>query len=139
MTKLSYCTYKESCSLDTHVLVTLLTRLRHYRINISSLKFIDRVVCDTQHTHTFMYNLVHTYIHDVYTPVYTYSSHAHHTSQVSPVLLVLLLLAMVVIWRDQAGKILQSAHQETEIKLRRHKTIHQSETAEWVNVALNKW
>ncbi|XP_064394544.1 uncharacterized protein LOC135341813 isoform X2 [Halichondria panicea] len=59
--------------------------------------------------------------------------------QVSPVLLVLLLLAMVVIWRDQAGKILQSAHQETEIKLRRHKTIHQSETAEWVNVALNKW
>ncbi len=46
---------------------------------------------------------------------------------------------MVVIWRDQTNKIIQSAHQETEIKLRRHKTIHQSESAEWVNVALNRW
>ena len=51
----------------------------------------------------------------------------------------LLVVVMVMIWRDQNEKIVQNLEQEMEIRLQRKKTVHLSETAEWVNLVINRW
>ena len=57
----------------------------------------------------------------------------------SVVLLPVVMVVMVIIWTDQSGKIVQGIEQAAEIRLRRKKTVRQSETAEWVNLGLNRW
>ena len=59
--------------------------------------------------------------------------------QQSFAMVFLLVVVMVMIWTDQSGKIVQNLEQEMEIHLRRRKTVHHSETAEWVNLAINRW
>ena len=59
--------------------------------------------------------------------------------QYSFAVLFILLVAMVIIWRDQSRKIVRDVEQETEIRVKRKKTLQHSETAEWVNLAINRW
>ena len=53
--------------------------------------------------------------------------------------LLVLLVVMVVVWWDQSGRVLHDVEQETEIRVKRQKTMKNSETAEWVNLAINRW
>ena len=59
--------------------------------------------------------------------------------QYSTVLLGIVLIAMFLIWKEQSKKIELSTQQEIEMKVRRRKAMQLSETAEWVNLALNRW
>lgn len=52
---------------------------------------------------------------------------------------VCVAVAMVMIWSDMSGRIVTATEQEVEMKLRRKKTVQLSETAEWVNLAINRW
>ena len=57
----------------------------------------------------------------------------------NPAVLVLLLVAMVILWWDQGGRVLDAIEKQTEMRIRRRKTVQHSESAEWVNLALNRW
>ena len=46
---------------------------------------------------------------------------------------------MFLIWKEQSKKIELATEQEIEMKVRRRKAMQLSETAEWVNLALNRW
>ena len=59
--------------------------------------------------------------------------------QQSFAVVLLLLVAMAIFWRDQSGKLARAVEQETELRLRRKKMVQQSETAEWVNLAIKRW
>jgi len=59
--------------------------------------------------------------------------------QQSFAMVFLLVVVMVMIWRDQNEKIVQNLEQEMEIRLQRKKTVHHSETAKWVNLTINRW
>ena len=56
-----------------------------------------------------------------------------------PAVLVLLVVAMVILWWDQGGRVLDSIEKQTEMRVCRRKTVQHSESAEWVNLALNRW
>jgi hypothetical protein len=56
-----------------------------------------------------------------------------------PAVLVLLVIAMVILWWDQGGRVLDSIEKKTEMRVCRRKTVQHSESAEWVNLALNRW
>ena len=45
----------------------------------------------------------------------------------------------VLVWWDQGKKIAQAVEQEVEIRVRRKKGVQSSESAEWLNVLLNRW
>ena len=59
--------------------------------------------------------------------------------QQSFAVVLLLLVAMAIFWRDQSSKLARAVEQETELRLRRKKMVQQSETAEWVNLAIKRW
>ena len=59
--------------------------------------------------------------------------------RVSWLVLVVLLALMVVLWREQSQRLVRAVEQEAELKMRKRRAVHHSETAEWVNVALNRW
>ena len=59
--------------------------------------------------------------------------------QYSTILLGIVLIAMFLIWKEQSKKIELATQQEIEMKVRRRKAMQLSETAEWVNLALNRW
>ena len=56
-----------------------------------------------------------------------------------PAVLVLLVVAMVILWWDQGGRVLDSIEKQTEMRVCRRKTVQHSESAEWINLALNRW
>ena len=60
-------------------------------------------------------------------------------SDAHPAVLVLLVVAMVILWWDQGGRILEAIEKQTEMRVRRRKTVQHSESAEWVNLAINRW
>ena len=51
----------------------------------------------------------------------------------------LLAAVMAVLWNEQTKKIARATEQEIEIRLQWKKTQHLLETAEWVNLAINRW
>ncbi len=53
--------------------------------------------------------------------------------------LVGVVIVVIIVWTDQAKKIAQMTEQEIEMKVRRKKTVQLSESAEWVNLAINRW
>ena len=53
--------------------------------------------------------------------------------------LVGVVIVVIIVWTDQAKKLALITEQEIEMKVRRKKTVHVSETAEWVNLAINRW
>ena len=53
--------------------------------------------------------------------------------------MILLVIAMAIFWREQSSKLVQAVEQEAELRLRRKKTVQQSETAEWMNLAIKRW
>lgn len=59
--------------------------------------------------------------------------------QWSVVFIAIMVAVIVLIWSDQSKKIVLETEQAVEVKLRRKKTLQLSETAEWVNLALNRW
>lgn len=60
-------------------------------------------------------------------------------SQQSFAVMILLVIAMAIFWREQSSKLVQAVEQEAELRLRRKKTVQQSETAEWMNLAIKRW
>lgn len=60
-------------------------------------------------------------------------------SDAHPAMLGLLVVAMVILWWDQGRRILDSVEKQTEMRVRRRRTVQHSESAEWVNLALNRW
>jgi Ca2+-dependent lipid-binding protein len=57
----------------------------------------------------------------------------------SIVFLIALVVCMYIFWKDQSHKIAFDTEQEIEMKIRRKKAMQMSETAEWVNHAINRW
>lgn len=55
------------------------------------------------------------------------------------IIVVCLVVAMVLIWNDMSKRIIMSTEQEVEVRLRRKKTVELSETAEWINLIINRW
>ena len=56
-----------------------------------------------------------------------------------PTDLVIVVGVAVLVWWDQGKKIAQAVEQEVEIRVRRKKGVQSSESAEWLNVLLNRW
>ena len=50
-----------------------------------------------------------------------------------------LVVVMILLWNDINGRIIAATEREIQVKLRRKKAMQLSETAEWVNLALNRW
>lgn len=59
--------------------------------------------------------------------------------KMSVLALVGVIVVIIVVWIDQSKKLALITEQEIEMKLRRKKTVQVSETAEWVNLAINRW
>ena len=59
--------------------------------------------------------------------------------KISVLALVVVIIVIIVVWIDQSKKLALITEQEIEMKLRRKKTVQVSETAEWVNLAINRW
>ena len=53
--------------------------------------------------------------------------------------LVGVVIVVIVVWTDQSKKLAVMTEQEIEMKVRRRKTVLLSESAEWVNLAINRW
>ncbi|XP_003385799.1 PREDICTED: uncharacterized protein LOC100638002 [Amphimedon queenslandica] len=57
----------------------------------------------------------------------------------SVVFLVGLFLLMTFVWKDLSKRFTAAAQQEIEMTVRRKKALQLSESAEWVNMAINRW
>lgn len=57
----------------------------------------------------------------------------------SVIFLVGLFLLMVFVWKDLSKRFTAATQQEIEMTVRRKKALQLSESAEWVNMAINRW
>lgn len=46
---------------------------------------------------------------------------------------------MVFVWKDLSKRFTAATQQEIEMTVRRKKALQLSESAEWVNMAINRW